>query len=45
MVNSEQKTESLLALPNGYGAILNVVMFVGSDYLIVHWLKFENKRS
>jgi hypothetical protein len=43
MVNSEQKTESLLALPWVWGYILSVVMFVGSDYLIVHWLKFENK--
>jgi PST family polysaccharide transporter len=44
MVNREQKNRipSRIALM-GMGLFLSVVMFVGSDYLIVHWLKFENK--
>lgn len=44
MVNNGQKNgiPSRIALM-GMGLFFSVVMLVGSDYLIVHWLKFENK--
>jgi PST family polysaccharide transporter len=44
MVNREQKNRipSQIILI-GIGLCLSIVMFVVSDWLVMHWLKFENK--
>lgn len=44
MVNREQKNRmpSRIVLI-GIGLCLSLIMYIGNDWLILHWLKFENK--